>query len=220
MKSPGVVVLSGVVSELNELVEASDLDDVGRADDMSTDLGRDLLRDRVEDSGLSALVGELSALFDSVNTRLLGRERDRARFPSSPCSLLGLCSSLFVGLLALGLISFNTVEVVEDSLPLLSPFIRAVLSSGLRLRMVSLIFWGMFRASSTLSNALSSCCGLKDCSKPEVPGAGSRDLMLKAEIASSTLELRLVFCCSCLGVCVSNVDRMSCTLKELGRLAL
>lgn len=196
MKSPGVLALSGFARDVKEGVEARDRDEAGRPEVRSADLGLDLLRDRVEDSVLSVFVGELSSRLDKVNTRLLGRERDRLLFPSctSPSSLPGLSEPRLVGLLALDLTSAMPPEVIDKSLPLLSPLMRAALSSGLRLRMVSLMFCGMFLASSTFSNALSSSCGLKENSATGVDGADSRDLILKVEIALRTLELRLFFC--------------------------
>ena len=140
MKSPGVVVLSGVLREVNEVVDVSERAEFGRLLVRSTDLGRDLLRDRIDDIGFSAFAGELSSRFN-VTTRLRGLDRDRLLLPSltSPSSLFGRSLSLVVVLLALDRTSLSVTDVVEESLPLLSPLMSAAFNSGFRLRIVSRI---------------------------------------------------------------------------------
>ena len=132
MKSPGVAALSVAAKDVVD-AEAGRLPLI---DDKSTDLGLDLLLDRVE--LFSCLVGEELSRFDKLNTPLLGRDLLLALLPS--LSWLFGRSSFLTGLLALPRTSFSTIDVVEDSLPLRSPLIRAIFKSGFRLRIVSRMF--------------------------------------------------------------------------------
>src|SRR5213080_605259 len=94
MKSPGTAAVSGLDENklLMEVDDLSDREELGRIDDMSTDLGRVLLLDLVDSSPFCFLVGDApSSRFVRVKARLLGLERDLfASFGSSSSRLLGL----------------------------------------------------------------------------------------------------------------------------------
>lgn len=93
-------------------------EELGRVDDMSTDLGRVLLLDCVDSSPFGFLVGEIpSSRLVRVKARLRGRERDRlASFPSSSSSsrLPGL--AVLLSLLSIS-VAIGVSENVDEPLP-------------------------------------------------------------------------------------------------------
>lgn len=201
--------LDGEEEEKRLLIEVEDFgerDELGRMDDdssddddeMSTDLGRGLLRDPVGESSLFGfLLGEAaSSRLVRVKARLRGRDREGlASFKSSSSRLRGLLL-LLLSLLSASALVGVAVEEVDDPLPPRWFWISFNFMRGSSARIWLRMFGAMFLASSRASRAeliSSSLMGLNSSgwSWGVESACCCRDLKLSVPMAASTLDVRL-----------------------------